>query len=285
MINLPTDVLRSFVAVAEAGSLVRATDRVFLTQSALSLQIKRLEDLIQTRLFERQGRGLVLSAAGLEVLGMARRLLEVNDAIVASLSEEPLTGPVRAGLVQDFAETLLPEVLRRFAELHPRTRLHVRVGASGELAEALRRNEIDLALCLGDPRAPDALRRVRSVWIGAARLLEEEELPLALLDPPCVFRAGTLEALERAGRRFRIAVETPSLTGLRAAVQAGLGVTCRMELFARDPDLPSPPPGLLPPMPDVGYLMLRAPDATPAVSRLGDIMARAALDLDASISV
>ena len=134
-VNLPTDLLRSFAAIVDSGSMLRATERVFVTQSALSLQMKRLEETVQAPLFHREGRRLVLTPTGHTLLDYARELLAVNDRAVAAVTGDALAGPVRVGLVQDFAETLLSGVLSRFALLNPETQLQVRVGGSQELLD------------------------------------------------------------------------------------------------------------------------------------------------------
>src|ERR1700691_4367442 len=113
--NLPTDLLRSLVAIVDSGSMLKATDTIFLTQSALSLQMKRLEELVQQPLFTRRGRRLLLTDAGQCLVERARQMLDINDCIIASLTSEQLAGPVSIGLVQDFAEALLTGVLRRFS--------------------------------------------------------------------------------------------------------------------------------------------------------------------------
>ena len=113
----------------------RATERVFVTQSALSLQMKRLEELLQTLLFYREGRKLVLTPAGSELLEYARDILATNDKAVTAFTGESLAGTIRIGLIQDFAETLLGEVLSRFAKIYPDTQLQVRVGGTAELIE------------------------------------------------------------------------------------------------------------------------------------------------------
>ena len=151
-VNLPTDLLRSFAAIVDSGSMLRATERVYLTQSALSLQMKRLEEILQIPLFRRDGRRLALTSAGETMLGFARDILSMNDRAVAALAGETLAGPARVGLVQDFAETLLTGVLSRFAKLNGETQLQVRVGGSAELLELLAADRIDVALCMGPRR-------------------------------------------------------------------------------------------------------------------------------------
>jgi DNA-binding transcriptional LysR family regulator len=270
-INLPTDLLRSFLAIVDTGSMMRATDHVFLSPSALSLQMKRLEEIARRQLFQRSGRSLMLTPAGRELAAVARKMLDLNDAAVGSLLGETLSGQVQIGMVQDFAETLLPEILRDFSALHPQTQLRLQVAGSPELVDAYSRSALDIALGLGRPSDPHVLQVAPMIWLGDAELAEAEEVKLVLLEAPCVFRTACLRALQDAGRRFRIVLETPSLSGMRAAVAAGLGVTCRTDLVAGWGGLPVVPPARLPKLPEVGYVLLHSEDPTEAGRRLAEL--------------
>jgi DNA-binding transcriptional LysR family regulator len=270
--NLPTDLLRSFLAIVDTGSMMRATDQVFLSPSALSLQMKRLEELVQHPLFQRSGRGLVLTQAGREMVETARKMLDLNDRLVASLNGETESGLVHLGMVQDFAEALLPDILRRFSALHPHTQLHLRVGGSPDLNDAVSRGELDIALCMGRPGEQDALGTAPMIWIGDAALLRAPEIPLVLLDMPCLFRTAALRALADSGQRFRVALESPSLSGLRAAIQAGLGVTCRTRLLADLAGLPVIEDEQLPALPVVATTMLRGNAPSTAARRLAELV-------------
>jgi DNA-binding transcriptional LysR family regulator len=270
-INLPTDLLRSFLAIVDTGSMMRATEHVFLSPSALSLQMKRLEEIARRQLFQRSGRSLVLTPAGRELAASARRILELNDSAVSSMLGETLSGVVKLGLVQDFAETLLPGILRDFSALHPQTQLQLQVAGSAELVDAYRSSELDMVLCLGRPADAQARMAAPMLWLGNPALAREEEVKLVLLDVPCVFRSAALRALQEAGRRFRIVVETPSLSASRAAVAAGLGVTCRTDLLAGWGSLPQVPAGLLPALPAVGYVLMQSEDPTEAGHRLASL--------------
>lgn len=275
-VNLPTELLRSFAAIVDSGSMLRATERVFVTQSALSLQMKRLEEIVQAPLFHRDGRRLSLTPAGDILLGFARDILKTNDVAVGALTGDVLAGPARVGLVQDFAETLLGGVLARFARLNPDTQLQVRVGGSQELLELLASDRMDVVICMGAEEDPACVRKAQMVWLGDAELTELEVLPLAVLEKPCRFRDAALAALDAAGRPYRIVLETPSLSALRAAVEAGLGVSCRTEVFMKrliDPaDAPS-----LPELPQVAYTRHTRASPHPTIRRLADL-AQAAVE-------
>jgi DNA-binding transcriptional LysR family regulator len=275
-VNLPTDLLRSFAAIVDSGSMLRATERVFVTQSALSLQMKRLEDIVQTPLFRRDGRRLGLTPAGTALLDFAREILAANDRAVAALTGDGLNGPARIGFVQDFAETLLTGVLARFAELNPETQLQVRVGGSAELLELLASDRMDVVLCMAAADDPAAVQTAPMQWLGSAEVARRAPLPLAVLERPCRFRDAALAALEAAGRPYRIALETPSLSALRAAVDSGLGVTCRTDLFMDR--IISPAEADLPPLPKVAYARHIRAAPPQAIDRLADLVLNGVLE-------
>jgi len=270
---LPTELLRSFVAIVETGSMQQATERVFVTQSALSLQMRRLEDIVRQPLFHRQGRRLRVTTAGEHLLTTARQMLAMNDRVLAALQGQALSGTVRIGLNQDFSEMFLPGVLRDFVARHPEVQLHVRVGGSQELLDALRADQLDVVLCVREAGEPNMIKTGSMEWLGDARLLDYPVLPLALLEPPCIFRAAALRALEAAGRPCRIIVESASLSGVRAAVQAGLAVTCRNPLFI-DPELTTVLHGsFLPALPGMGFALHVHPRASAAAQHLAALVA------------
>ena len=155
---------------------------------------------------------------------------------MAALTGDTLAGPARVGLVQDFAETLLTGVLSRFAKLHHETQLQVRVGGSAELLELLASDRLDVVLCMGPEEDSAAVKTVPMTWLGrSADLADLDILPIAVLEPPCRFRDAALAALDAAGRRYRIVLETPSLSALRAAVQSDLCITCRTDIVLKRP--------------------------------------------------
>ena len=282
--NVPTDLLRSFVAIVDSGSMAQATSTIFLTQSALSLQMKRLEDLLQQRVFRRHGRSLALTPAGEELVTLARQVLDLNDRIMASLGSVADPEPIQLGLVQDFADTILPTVLRGFHALHPRARIQLRVAGSAELVERFDRAACDLVVGLGrigDLRRGGSrvLREVQMAWVGDPALAVYEELPLVLLEQPCAFRTAALESLERQARRYRITLETPSLPGLRAGLRAGLGITCRTHDYARFERLDTPPADALPPLPGIDVVMVRRDMLGDAAADLAELLGEAVATL------
>jgi DNA-binding transcriptional LysR family regulator len=229
-INLPTDLLRSFVMIVDTGSMVKASEHIFLTQSALSLQMKRLSDLIQQPLFRRQKGNLILTEAGERLLVVAREILVLNDDVVGSLGARTLE-PIRVGMVQDFAEAILSGVLHRFNQSHPDIRLQIRVANSSDLREMFASDLLDLSLYLGDPDDAASVVTTPIVWLGDPDLLLQPVLPVAIMSKPCRFRDAGLASLDAARRSYDITVETPSVSVLRAVVQSGLAITCRTPAF------------------------------------------------------
>lgn len=275
VVNLPTELLRSFAAIVDTGSMLKATERVFVTQSALSLQMKRLEDLVRTPLFSRAGRRLSLTPAGKNLLGHAREILDANDRAVLALNGDVLAGPVRLGVAEDFAESLLSGVLADFSASDPDANVQVRAGGSVELLELMQSGQMDVLLCLSSGDDPAALRTVSMRWLGQAELARQKVLPLAVLERRCRFRDAALAALERAGRPYRIVLETPSLSALRAAVESGLGITCRTTHFM-DAAIPAKE---LPALPRVAYVRHIHSSPHPTISRLANLLQQAALAL------
>jgi len=279
-VNLPTELLRSFVAIVDHGSMVRASEQVCVTQSAISLQMKRLEELVRQDLFRRNGRSLALTRAGDQMVGVARQILELNDRLVSNLAGTDVAEPVQVGVIQDFAEAVLPTVLGHFAAGNRSVPLQVRVGGTVDLLRALRAGEIDLAMGVGYADDPSAVRTVPMLWMGKQHLAEQETLPVALLQAPCIFREEALAALDAARRPYRVVLETPHLSGLRAAVQAGVGVTCRTRLMVDDDMIEALPGNDLPPLPRVAYTLHAARSASPLVTQLADMLAHAGTRLD-----
>lgn len=279
--TIPTELLRSLVAIVETGSMAKASKRTFLTPSALSLQMKRLEDLLQVSLFRRDERRLRLTNAGDLLLKHAHEVLALNDRTVARLQGDELIGPARVGIVQDLADALLSGVLSRFAKLNAGVELQVRVGRSNELKKQLSTGDLDLVLCLGDAEDPLAFAQAPAHWLGDPELLEQDVIPLAVLEQPCIFRAMALEALEAAGRRSTIALETQSLSALRAAVASGFGVTCYTSVFV-GPHLVIPSSSL-PRLPDVRYALHVSAEPHAVIERLSELLQTATLDISVSL--
>jgi len=272
--SLPTELLRSFVEVVDAGTMLKASERVFLTPSAVSLQIKRLEETVGTPLFFRDKRKLTLTTAGETLLGYARTMLAINDEAVAVLSGDRATGPIRVGMVEDFARTVLVGSLKRFSQLNPDAQIHLKVCGSLELRELIEAGRLDIALCVRLPSEADVMATRAVHWFGEEALLTRPVLPLALFEAPCLFRAQSLAALREAGIAHEIAIETASISALQAAVVSGLGVTSRTSAFMAA-DQQALKLSALPRLPPIGYCLLQSATASRASAALKSILLQA----------
>jgi DNA-binding transcriptional LysR family regulator len=232
-INLDMDVLRSLVVASDLGSFVRAAGRLGRTQSAISLQMKKLEEQVGHAIFRKNGRGVALTDTGDVLLGYARRILSLNDEAVAATRGGAVAGAVRLGLPQDLADQWLTGVLGPFHRAHPNIAFEAVLGRSRDLREQVAQGAVDIALVFGEIGGacdePDAVAYLPVAWIGPRGFVarEDEPLPLALLDAPCMFRNFGIGELDAAGRPWRIAFTSPSLPGLWGALEAGIGVTVR----------------------------------------------------------
>jgi DNA-binding transcriptional LysR family regulator len=230
-VNFDMDVLRTLVTANELGALNRAAEQVGRSQSAVSQQIRKLEEQVGQPLFRKQGRGLVLTEAGDIVLSYARRILELNDEALSAVHGAEIEGAVRFGLPSDFAENWLPAMLGRFKRAHPAVRVEASVDRNATLLDRLDKGQLDLALVWGQAARSDAepIATLPMAWIGgsASDWKRGAPVPLVMFEPPCAFRQVGISALDAAGLAWRVVFTSPSLAGLWAAVDAGLGITLR----------------------------------------------------------
>ncbi|CBS90596.1 LysR substrate-binding domain-containing protein [Azospirillum lipoferum] len=275
--------LRSFLLIAEGRSFAEAAELVGRSPSAVSLHIQKLEEAVGASILRRNARGVEPTLAGERLLGYARRLLALNDETLAAFRPSPRRS-LRIGVTQDIAESVLPALLRRFAGEHPEAELILRIDRSLAVIEAVQAGGLDVAVALHRD-TPDNLGTVAEepmLWIGSAdwrdRMLDAGGLdaggsdggrpavPLALFEPPCSFRTAALDALSASGLPHRIAVTSPSLAGLRAAAEAGVGLTVRTRHSLTGPLLCDVGRALsLPPLPTAAFcLYARRDEAWPA---------------------
>jgi DNA-binding transcriptional LysR family regulator len=238
MQTLDPDLLRTVLAFVDGGSLARAAAIVGRSASAVTTQMQRLEDMVGMALLAPDGRGRALTPAGEDLVGHARRILAVHREAWLSLKGARAEGRVALGTTQDFADSGLPDMLREFARSHSAVRLELRVGRTAELTRAYEDGALDILIAMRQAGAPDEVGVLREpmLWLGASEGLAigAAELPLALLDAPCGFRAAATAALDEAGRPYRIAATSPSLSGLRAAVRGGIAITARTARWLGD---------------------------------------------------
>lgn len=275
---LDLDQLKTFVAIAETGSFTRAADRVAKTQSAVSMQMRRLEERVGKAIFARDGRQSRLSEDGERLLAYARRLIRLADETLAAFDEGELTGRVRLGTPDDYADRFLPEILARFAASNPRVEVTVVCAPTPMLVEAIGAGDLDVAIIthVRDKGPAEIVRREPLLWVTSQRhgAQELDPLPVALGRPTCDWRRAALERLEAAGRRHRLLYVSWNSTAVGAAVLAGLAVSVLPESALR--------PGMrvlgesdgFPrlPMVEIGLLRGRAPLTAVAEALSGHIV-------------
>lgn len=268
--NLDLDLVRTFVTICEAGNFSRAAERVGRTPSAVSLQVKRLEDRLGRALFLRHPRTVAPTADGEALLGLGRRLLALNDEVVAFFDAPPMEGRVRFGAPNDSGFFALPAMLRRFAATHPQVEVDVRLDASRLLREACAEGSLDLVLHTGHAASNRDAQVIHSedlAWIGLGGGLaaERRPLPLALCDSGCAWRAMALDALDQAGIPYRVAYTSEHCLGQIAAVEADLAVAPLPVSAAQQPFCRL---SGLPPLGSYDVLMRMRDGAGPAVQAL-----------------
>lgn len=276
--RIDLDLVSAFLAVARTGSFTRAGEQVLRTQSAVSLQVRRLERVLGERLFRRNARAVTLTPAGERFLAYAERLAALHDETLAAFRAGDVTGSVRLGTPEDFATAYLPRALAKFAKAYPGVQLEVTCDLTLNLMDMYRDGKLDIALVKREPAAGADPQRVwaeRLVWVGATpEIFEASAITRLVVSPePCVYRKRAVEALARAGRRARPAYVCGSLAGCLAAVRAGLGVAVLPEgLAPRDLCIDSGT--LMPTLTDAEIVLLTLPDAGLPARRLADHLAR-----------
>lgn len=238
-LTLDLDALRSFVTGMECGSFALAATRLCRSTSAISAQLKKLEQQCGAKLVVKQGRHLVLTHTGEILIGYARRLLALNDEAQRAVKGELLQGEIRIGMQEDFGESLMPGILGEFKRHHPGLRIIARVDRNQALLTALDNNALDMALLW---RPENTTREGRLIdqcqleWIKHPELdintllARGEPLPLVMLESPCLMRSRATASLDRAGIAWKVVFISHSLSGIWAAVQAGLGITVRTRI-------------------------------------------------------
>src|ERR1700674_1249003 len=227
--------LRSFVSVVDTGGFTRAGERVHRTQSTVSQQIRRLEEVFGRPLLHRDGKRITPTEGGERLLSYARRLLALAEEARDVVSRPTGDGVVRLGIPEDFAAYRLTEMLSDFARSRPGLRLHVRCRKSARLRHALERRDLDLALLKRDMEETGGIAAwpERLHWIARPRYpidFRRDSLPLAVFEQGCLYRNRAINALETVGRTWHIAYSSPNVFGIQAAVSAGLGVSILPEV-------------------------------------------------------
>lgn len=260
--DLDVGLLRAFIAVTETGSMTQAGRLLHQTQAAISLKIKRLEELLQAQLFNRSHRGLTLTWSGERLEAYARKMVSLNDEVWSQMTTPAFEGEVRLGVPHDILSTFMPPILRSFNHALPLVRVMLVSTTTNKLLEMLKGGEVDLTLTTELERAKgDAfLLTDRLVWVGAAEgdAHLRDPLPVTLGGPDCLFRPPAVDALAKTGRDWRLICGSSNMDTMCATVEADMAIA---------PLLPkSLPPGIrilgtdtgLPPLPDF-HINLRLP--------------------------
>lgn len=272
---LDLDVLRTFVAIAETGSFTAAANAVFRTPSAVSMQIKKLEETLRCAVLNRDARSVSLTADGEVLMGYARRMLAINREAVSKFVVPDMSGVVRLGSPDDYGERVLPSVLRRFAQSHPSVAVDVVIDQSANLRRRLSERELDITLftvCRNVPPEAEILLTEPIVWGGArggcAHM--KKPLPVSVWEEGCAWRADALEALGRDGVEYRVAYMSAHTAGQRSAILADLAIAPLPKSFIGDEIVALGPEHGLPQLSNYNLAMIVAPDASAPVRAAAD---------------
>jgi len=234
---LDLDQIQTFVTIADTGSFTRAAEEVHRTQSAVSMQMRRLEERLGKALFEKEGRSNRLTEEGERLLTYARRLLRLNRETLAAFDDASLEGSIRIGTPDDYADRFLPEIVARFARSNPRVELSVVCEPTVNLVDHLKRGHLDIAIVThsNERSASEVVRREPLLWVTSANhsIHEEEVLPLAVGRTTCLWRRAACDVLDAMGRDYRILFSSWSATVLIATVLSGQAVSVLPECALR----------------------------------------------------
>ncbi len=254
--QIDSDLLRTFLAIAEIGNVTMAARRLNRTQSAISVQIRKLEHALSTQLFLRQPRGMALTESGQRLVPKARRVVtDINQ--ISNLFTSTLAGKISIGIPDDYGLNTLETTLRNFAEKNPDVEIYIRCSLSTGFPEAVQSGELDMALyaaASGEHR-DDALFHEPTVWAAQESfyVADEQPIPLALFDRQCWWRDVAIKSLEASGHPYRIAFSSESIAGVKAAISAGLAVgmlaastvESHMRILDKEYGLPLLPPSAM----------------------------------------
>ncbi|WP_392343191.1 LysR substrate-binding domain-containing protein [Pseudoalteromonas prydzensis] len=276
MKNISTDSLRTFVTVVEVGGFAKAGDLLGLSQPAVSLQIKRLEDLIGCKLFKKQGQRQVLNHYGEVLLPMAKQMLLTNDSILQQFSNETVAGKIRLGIPSEFAASILPAIIGDFVSLYPDVSLEVKSELSKQLMHVSNQDQFDLVLTLieqiDNPKYPIFMYD-ELVWVGELNV--DPTKPITLVSAPegCIYRRRAIEALEKAGLKWHVVYSNADLTGLTAALKEGLGITVLAKKTVPNDLTAQTQTAILPNLGEIGISLIKqAEQSEHAVDKLAEFI-------------
>ncbi|WP_415769986.1 LysR substrate-binding domain-containing protein [Pseudomonas sp. LB3P38] len=270
--NLDLNLLQAFLAIVDSGGFTRAAHVLCRTQSAVSMQLRKLEEQMGKPLIQRDNRQIRLTEDGEILLGYARRMIHLNESAFAAVGKPFTEGHLRLGIPDDYAQFFLPSVLTRFAHAYPRVQLEVTGALSGELLDLLEAGDLDVALITRQPNRScgKILRKEQLVWVGSRQHMAQsmEPVPLAFFPEGCVFREHAIAALNAQGRPWRIAYSSRSFAGGTIAVNGGLAVTVMAQsmvpvewrILGVEDDFPQ--------LPEIEIVLHRAPSKLPSATTL-----------------
>lgn len=275
MKNIPTDSLRTLITVVEVGGFAKAGELLGLSQPAVSLQIKRLEELLGNKLFKKQGQRQVLNQHGEILLPLAKQLLQVNDTILQTFSSEVLAGKVRLGIPSEFAATVLPAIIGDFVSLYPDVALEVKSELSKKLRHSDNREQYDLILALLE--GPEQSKYPifmddELVWVGDVNNINTEVVNLIAAEEGCIYRRRTIEALEKAGLKWRIVYTNADLAGISAALKENLGITVLAKHTVPNDLNWAKSTNQLPELGEVGISLIKQSEESHAVDKLAEFI-------------
>ena len=266
---LDIDQLHTFIAIVDTGSFTKAADRVFKTQSAVSMQMRRLEERLGKQLFAKDGRGNKLTAEGEKLMHYARRIIRLNNEAVAAFDDNRLEGTLRIGTPDDYADRYMPEIIGRFAKTHPNVELYIVCEPSVSLAEKMAKGELDIALVTHNPRArtSDIVRTEPLCWVASANhpLRDDVPVPLAVGRRDCHWRQLAASALDADGREYQVLFTSWSSTVIAAAVLAGMAISVLPESTLRTGMRVLTSADGFPPLPPVQIGLMKRPGLSPSL--------------------
>lgn len=278
---LDMELIRTFVIIAETGSFTRASQQVFRTPSALSMQIKRLEEILSQRLLIRDSRRVSLTPEGEVLLSFGRRLLKLNEETVAQFLAPSLGGVIRFGTPDDVGSRILPSVLAQFARSHPAVQVDVVVGRSQDILARLERDELDMVLVTAGNDSQDlqlgqVVRTEPLVWaaLEGGVAPHQSPLPVALASHGCPWRRQALAALDKVGLPYRIAYTSENCAGQEAAMLADLAVAPFPKSLVKPPLRRVEPEVGLPPLGEYQIRLVRREN----IGRSGETLAGYIID-------
>lgn len=273
--NLDLTALRAFVTVAECGGVTKAAGLLNLTQSAVSMQLKRLEESLGASLLDRSGRGVALTASGEQLLGFGRRMLELNDEALARLTGEDYEGEIVLGVPHDIIYPYIPPILRRFAVEFPRMQIKLFSAPTRRLRDMFARGDCDVILTTEDEHGPggETLVRLPLVWIGAegGSAWRQRPLPIAFCSN-CIFRSSVLRRVDEANMPWRMVVESALANAVDAAVSADLGISAAIEGGYPPQTAAIDHKGALPDLGETRIVLYMAQQGTPVAATLRDFI-------------